>query len=315
MSKVKQGIISLIMLVFVLFSAFSLVACGEEGGGNEDDTPAINAIKWTGTVEAMPTAVENVIEIENGEQLAGFAKAVNDNHTQQRYLEGYTVKLMADINLDNIEWTPIGKDSSHYLHYVFAGTFDGNGHTLYNLKVTANADQYEGRAGLFGALLGSVENLNIKYATITSTWFAGTIVAYVPDGKTKDIKNCHVENVTVTSTAEIINDEYDNGNNVGGIVGYTAASNIEGCSIKNAVITGYRDIGGIVGKADSKNYSPVSVVNNTIGENVTIRVDNTHNYKNFTENENYNVGSVVGRPMENPTVQGNVGTATIIYPY
>lgn len=315
MKKFKKRLLTLALMFAVAFTSFGLVACGDSGDDDDKDTtPEINAVKWSGEIEAVPEAVNNVIEISTGEQLAGFAKAVNDNHEEQRYLENYTVKLVADINLDNKEWTPIGNNASQYLHYVFAGTFDGNGHTIYKLNVTALADKNDNRAGLFGSLLGSVQNLTIKYATLSTSWMAGTIVAYVPDGKTRDIKNCHVENVAITSTAELIGNEYDNANNVGGLIGYTAASNVENCSIKNAVITAYRDVGGLVGKADSMSYSPVSVKNNTVGENVVIKIDNTHNYKNFTSNESYNAGSFVGRGLNNPTIENNTGSATIEYP-
>ncbi len=317
MKKFKKGLLTFALMFAVAFASFGLVACGDENeGGDNGGSQEITATKWSGNVGTVPEAQNNVIEISTGEQLAGFAKAVNDNREEQRYLENYTVKLVADINLDDKEWTPIGNNASQNLHYVFAGIFDGNGHTIYKLNVTASADKNDNRAGLFGSLLGSVQNLTIKYATLSTSWMAGTIAAYVPDGATKDIKNCHVENAVITSTAEFIEAEnkYDNANNVGGLIGYTAASNVENCSIKNAVITAYRDVGGLVGKADSMSYSPVSVKNNTVGENVVIKIDNTHNYKNFTSNESYNAGSFVGRGLNNPTIENNAGSVTIEYP-
>lgn len=306
MSKVKQSIISLIMLVFVLFSAFSLVACGEEDGGNDDDTPVIDAIKWTGAVGALPDAVENVIEIENGEQLAGFAKAVNDSESKFSF-SGYTIKLVADINLDNIEWTPIGNNSSTRVQYVFSGIFDGNEHTIYNLKVSANSTKNEGMAGLFGALIGEVKNLTIKYATITSTHYAAGVVAYITDGcPNANIRNCKVENATITSGAELINDEFDNGDKVGGIIGYSASAIIENCQVENTVITGYRDLGGIIGCAGS---TYMTVRNNSI-KNVIIKVDTTHNYKNYVNNEEYNANSIIGRDFGVTNIN-NTGVATI----
>ena len=78
--------------------------------------------------------------IADAGDLAQFSKMVNEGNTFQ----GKTVKLTADIDLENQEWTPIGDDGYNNL---FSGTFDGNGKTISGLQITSAND---GFVGLFG---------------------------------------------------------------------------------------------------------------------------------------------------------------------
>ena len=69
-----------------------------------------------------------VYEIYTIEELKLFRDAVNAGNN----FNGQTVKLMKSIDLNNEEWTPIGTNST----VAFRGTFDGNGQTISNLKIT-----------------------------------------------------------------------------------------------------------------------------------------------------------------------------------
>lgn len=130
-------------------------------------------------VKTSVHAEENsVIEIYTVEDLL----SINDN------LDGDYV-LMNDIDLSSISnWKPIG-DSITYLYdkmqtgftekegsRYFTGTFDGNGHTIKNLKISDTANRYieEGATiyaksyGLFSHVSGgSVFNLIIESADVT----------------------------------------------------------------------------------------------------------------------------------------------------
>lgn len=73
------------------------------------------------------------LELKNGayeigtlEQLKLFRDAVNEGNSFQRQ----TVKLTANIDLKNEEWTPIGTSKN-----AFRGTFDGDGNTVSNLYI------------------------------------------------------------------------------------------------------------------------------------------------------------------------------------
>lgn len=261
---------------------------------------------WNGTVGTVPNAVNDVIEISTAEQLAGLASEVNSGNTYANY----TVKLVIDIDLNNRDWTPIGRVIG-YPSVSFSGVFDGDGHTIYNLKVTDETTEDQATAGLFGSLNGTIKNLNLKNVNVSSVHYASALVGYTSGNSSVAIKNCHIDNAIIASKAEQKGAGYDNGDKVGGIIGYGNSVAVENCSIKNAEISGYRDMGGIIGCADGG----CSIKNNVIGENVVITVDNTHNYKNYTSNNSYNVSSVVGRTVGTVENTGNTGTATINMPY
>ena len=117
----------------------------------------------------------DVIEIADAEGLA----AINNN------LSGNYV-LTADIDLAGVEWTPIGTwvpsgDSEEEQEipsseYAFTGTFDGNGHTISNLKI----DQPDGMAlGLFGCISGAeIRNFSVENASVDGSLMSADIVGY-----------------------------------------------------------------------------------------------------------------------------------------
>ncbi|MBP3671467.1 MAG: hypothetical protein J6J06_05845, partial [Bacteroidaceae bacterium] len=132
---------------------------------------------WDGTMLRKPTVddVNKTIKISEGSELAWFAALVNGELPSEMRatapadaLEGYTVSLECDIDLNNKAWTPIGVAGA-----VFKGTFDGNGHTIKNLNVDVT-DKMVGdkpySAGLFGSVRGTVKNLNIEKAVIKGNY-------------------------------------------------------------------------------------------------------------------------------------------------
>ena len=213
------------------------------------------------------------IEIGSVSQLFAFAQSVNAGESY----EGKTVVLTADIDLNNVAWTPIGNvtfdragDGSYIVGAVFKGTFDGQGHTVYNLYVS---DPKANGVGFFGAAIGGAEikNLKIKNVDITADGTAAAIVGYVCDyAKTSTIDNCHVSgdisiiadwayvggiagyghanisncSVIADGTGVLVS---ENRNAVGGIMGWTYGSFITDCHVKDLNLTGWASIGGIVG--------------------------------------------------------------------
>ena len=262
---------------------------------------------WDGSVKEITPNAEGVYEVTTGAELAWIAQQTSNGTNT---FAGKTVRLMNSIDLANVAWSPIGDNCmTSYPGHSFAGTFDGNGMTIYNLYVSTSVANHAS-AGLFGTVYGAtIKNLTVKNATIKSTHYAGVIVGYASNnGSASTIEGCTVEDATVTSTAEKIGDGYDNGDKVGGIMGYLLNGTIKSNTVKNTTITAYRDFGGIVGMADDYN---TKVINNTI-EDVTLVVDKTHNYNNYTTLAKHNVASIVGR-IGNATVSDNTGEATITY--
>jgi len=115
--------------------------------------------------------------IQNKDDLAKLRDRVNSGTATNNYSGNY-FKQTADIDLDGIDWEPIGYDNLQ-----FKGTYDGDGHEIKNLK---NKRNYSG--GLFEVLGGTVKNLAIIDCDISnnSNYNSGAITA---NGGT--IENCY----------------------------------------------------------------------------------------------------------------------------
>ena len=177
---------------------------------------------------------DTVYTLTTPEQFAGFAYLVNNGNN----FSGKTIKLNNDIDLlgtvhneSGVFWTPIGT----YDNY-FAGTFDGQEHTISNMTVNATVDN----SGLFGCVSGATIRNVILDSSCSVTSTANNVggIAGVTYNETL-IENV-VNNGNVSGTS----------NYVGGIVGYA----YDGAAIKNASntggnVSGYEYVGGIVGAA------------------------------------------------------------------
>lgn len=253
----------------------------------------------------------NVYEIYAKEGLDWLAKTVNGGNT----LSGQTVKLADDLDMTGIDYVPAGNTVASYPSTAFAGVFDGQGHTISNLSVASHTGAYSA-AGLFGTITGTVKNVKLANVNITSDHYAGGVVGYISANTGASVQNCSVEGGSIKSTAHLkagSTTDYDDGDKAGGIVGYiTAVDYVDGCSVKNLTITAYRDLGAIVGCAT--NSGTVKVTNCTVGNNVLVVVDNSHNYNNYTTNEAHNAGNFVGRKSTTVDETGSTGEAQIVFP-
>ena len=271
------------------------------------DINANEASVWDGNTDPAGLAantndVTKTVAIKTANQFAAFAEAVNGGNSYA----GYTINLMAPIDLNNIEWTPIGQNTiAAYPGYTFSGTFNGNGLTISNLKVSATGEH--GTAALFGSANNAViKNVVIDGANVSSKHYAAAILGY--ETKSTQIYGCTVKNATIKSSVENSSSSWDNGDKVGGIVGYMEIANIKGCIVENTTISAYRDVGGIVGCSNQGNITDCSI------DSVTITVDTAseHNYKNYTSNDQHNANDILGR-NSSTTLTNCKGTATINY--
>ena len=235
-------------------------------GGYDDEGLAANA-----------DAEAKTLKIESAEQLASFAKAVNGGDTY----DGYTVTLMNNIDLNGVEWIQI-YGSNHKI------TFDGNGKTISNLKITKGHD-----AGFFANGVDlTVKNVTFDKADVTAVGRVGVVVGH---GMCAIVENCKVTNSTIK--AVVTNN--DDGDKAGAVVGYLSGQGVAkviDCTVENCTVEGYRDIGGLVGYA-GETYT---VTGNAV-KNVTLINDQSNNYKKYTTDAEYDVNYVIGE-------QGNDGT-------
>ena len=172
-------------------------------------------------------------EIYDADQLFAFAQKVNAGETN------INAKLMNDIDLDNREWTLIGSKSK-----PFAGTFDGNGKTIKNLKVETST-AHEGLIGYVSG--GTVKDFTV-YGTITAD--------HTPDkGDTPGLGVIgYAKNATISGIESYVNINFSekctNYRYVGGIVGVLDASSISKCILYGEIDLGKAtadEVGGIVG--------------------------------------------------------------------
>ncbi len=258
---------------------------------NEPD----NIIKhWDGTATAVAPDANGNYVIKNAAELAYIAQIVNGGDN----LEGKTVTLADNIDMNGNTWVPIGKSSA-----PFAGTFEGAGYSVSNFVVKA-----EECAGLFGRVFkkgaaASINNVKVHNATIEGSHWAGGVVAHIYG----NVTNCEADGVTIVLTPNAVGSGYDNGDKAGGIAGYVGENGyqITGNKVNNVSITAYRDLGGVVGMLNG-----TSVASNNEGANVTLVCDQiTNNYGAETPN----AGAVVGRKGGNVVMENNNVQATIEY--
>ena len=211
--------------------------------------------------------------------------------------EGYTVKLLSDIDLAGVKWTPLGNVSK----IAFEGVFDGCGSTISNM--TVDDDDASG----FFRNAYHVKNLNFKNATVTGHYKAGVVSG---DGLCSHIENCHVDGGTITVTPiKNASGVMDDGNNVGGITGYLSAETeayVKDCSVKNMTITAYRKVGGIIGAVnrDENVTADKLVVRNNVVENVKIIANmTTLNYDGAPRDPD--AGEVIGAVVRQGTIDNN----------
>ena len=218
----------------------------------EGDTPT----PWNGTVDtSWYDASKDTFEIRTAAELAGLAALVNSRNN----FSGKTVKLTADIDLNNQAWTPIGNGDS----CAFSGTFDGDQHIICGLNVKIKSGSY---AGLFGYVYdGTVENLTAEGSVESAgeAYIAG--IVGMLDGESEDpaVKNC-VSRVAVSETvsdAELVG--------IGGIVGFSYGL-ISDCLNEGSVTiteesSGMLFVGGIAGMSmgEIRDCRNVGVVTNS----------------------------------------------------
>ena len=194
---------------------------------------------WSGNSES-PVVDDNAktVSVNNAEQLAGFVGLVNGGTT----FEGYTVTLNSDLDLNNLEWTPVGvgmRLGSAPVGASFKGTFDGKGNTISNLTITV-CDNADSAIGLFGIVDGGeVKNLVFENVDINvpDSEMAAAAVGMLTGGGT--VSGIDVVSGSIAATR---------GN--GAVVGrMTRSGTITDCHNGASVSGTGANVGGIVGAA------------------------------------------------------------------
>lgn len=160
---------------------------------------------------APSTDASGVYQISTAEDLYWFAQYVNEGNTSANAV------LTQNISASSMteEWTPIGTESNPY-----AGTFDGQGHTISGLKVTGTADY----VGLFGFISNAyIQNVGVTESSFQGNQYVGGICGYA---EKKSGASCRIE--SCFSTASVSGNKF-----VGGFCGYD-----DSCLIFNSYSAG-----------------------------------------------------------------------------
>ena len=185
-----------------------------------------NSHSWTGSgTQADPYLITKASE------LYGISFMVSTGTTYAgKY---FKLDINLDMNGDTLTFTPIGTSSSKY----FAGNFDGDGHTISNLRLNTAYS----RTGLFGYVKVSNQNITIKNLIIelnmlTAKCTAPHIAPLVCDSTgsaqySVNITNCHTYFANRLNVYGENEDYY--AGNAGGLVGHATYTKIEDCTVND----------------------------------------------------------------------------------
>ena len=182
--------------------------------------------------------------ITSSADLAAFRDAVNssnDVHSADNAL------LAADIDLEGVNWVPIGAYSDSEADYKpYSGVFDGQWHSIKGLYISTDASFQ----GLFGYIAGesaSVKNLAVE-GSVRGNDAVGHIAGWLAQGSIKDCS-------AAGSVA-------GNGN-TGGIAGSAGAyAEIRNCTVSGSV-SSKSGAGGVVGLNNGLVFNCVASVSDS----------------------------------------------------
>jgi hypothetical protein len=239
-------------------------------------------VKWNGQYEKWikgKGTKEDPFLIEKPDHLAFMAYLIKNGEGAKAnniVFKGVYFKLMINIDLNGIEWTPIGYRVKDSYHYFFGGHFDGNGHTIKGLFVTSK-DEW---LGLFGG---------IKDGSVTCLKVSGKIERKDPPTPAPIPKLPELPQPPPTYTY------YDPW--IGGIVGYAENTIIQNCYSEcniHVENTNPTYLGGIAGACIGTGgvFFCANTGNMTASSTGFLVLGGIVGYTNTTVSNSYNTGTI-----------------------
>ena len=242
-----------LMLLALLLASIQMVHAQEESG---DTTTTEMKVYGEGDLFAKDYAGGSGTKndpwlISNDLELAKLAHDVTNGTTKAMFAGKY-FKLNKDINLNKGKWMPIGtwKCNKSSNDRYFAGKFDGDGHTISNMKIEwVNEKDFEASWGLFGRLYGTSASSEDTYASVTNLI----------------IENAHIQKKK--DTAPVGKSVIKIGTVAGDMTQFAEISNI---IIRNSEITDNREtysapnsfrVGGVIGYIDNSKSNHYRIFN------------------------------------------------------
>lgn len=284
--KMKEKLTAILLCIGMLAGMVTPLAAekSEDFVVTQSETYADEEIEFLVPVEQQTEVPEGYIGIYTAEDLDNVRNDLDANYI-----------LMNDIDLSEYEnWVPIGDTVA----IGFRGVFDGNGHSIENLKID-NTNLNKRRLGLFSKIYySSISNLIVTNANISTNNSSADVGIISAAMENSIVDNCSVSGIlyaenTQSSVGGIIGNQQNiySGNKesiikncisfcdisggyvIGGIVGYiipytsyypgysyTTSVNIENCHSKG-YLCGVGHVGGIVGDIGLTNSVPGVSIN------------------------------------------------------
>lgn len=272
-------------------------------------TPARNILDPKKTEGTGDDAKAYKYTIDTPEELAALstlakAEAVITGCTTAKYRSA-NYKLSQNINLENEPWTPIAN---------FTGTFDGQGHTISNMKVSITSQSTSTiLGGLFEILFGTVSNLIVEGEVTVNGGgycYAGGICGRQASEK---IEFCRF-NGTVSSTTS----DNTSGNYAGGITGSTSGvPQIIGCIANaKATVSGGKADGSAAGGLAGSIYGPdctYSAWNNNSSEGISAMIGKNADTQNRPGTGNNSFTTISGLNALLSDINAGVSSSTYIW--
>lgn len=168
-------LLALIMAVVCTLSVVLAAGTFDLNGDGKTNIWDLQLVLNKGESESYATALEAVLggvdELSpNEEGVYEIASPVGLKNMVKLATKGYSFRLVKDIDLQGADWVPV----------VFAGEFDGNGHTISNVKITEDNDN----------------------GSRCAMGFFATINEYTKAGQKQQsvVRNLHLENVELVAT-------------------------------------------------------------------------------------------------------------------
>jgi hypothetical protein len=254
------------------------------------DTIQLNLVASEGTINVVDSTGTDVAFTSNTNN---DAITIDDTAIDTRQDLTISYDLETPINQG---FDPVGTYDYEQANSEFAGSFDGQNHTIRNLSINRLDDN---NVGLFGAIDSSaeVENIGILYADINSyKSFVGSLVGL----NSGTVSNSY-------STGNVTGESYF----VGGLIGYNRDGTVSN-SYSTGNVTGESfDVGGLVGE----NYGNISnsySTGNVTGESYNVGGLVGDNYKGNISNS-YSTGNVTGEEEVGGLVGQNDNTVSNSY--
>lgn len=200
----------------------------------------------------IPKNSDGCFEISTAEQLLGFAQHINNNidqHDDDHDHKNDCALLMNDIKFngdtqvvkDDLTGVKSGSFKSWEPLREFAGTFDGQGHTIYGLYYVAPETSEDGKkgrrdAGFFAHLSGHAKVVNVR---VEDSYFAaderaGGIAADVKSGSEVYIDNVSFKGVVSSYKTDCTTGLFGSGfTRVNGYIGGLIGTVSQGAKIIN----------------------------------------------------------------------------------